>query len=440
MTTAQPHPGIEPPPPPGHRWRRHPALATALRVAIVVVPIVCSLAVAILLARAVPRPADTGTTVLWLAIIVVTAMLTLVVLEQAASRLLPLAALLQVSLLFPDDAPRRFAVARRTGGGRKLQQQLRQATEAGDQDDAARLRTVVELLLALSVHDRATRGHSERVRVYTELIADQLRLSPPARDRLRWASILHDVGKLAVPAATLNQRSPLTAEDWAAVRRHPAEGAHLVAPLLEWMDVWGLAVEQHHERFDGSGYPRGLRAQQISLGGRIVAVADAYEVMTAPRAYKRVMSVAAARIELAQGAGSQFDPTVVRGFLNVSIGRLWRVIGIGALAAQLPLVGGVAARVRDWTTPTFAAGAAIALVALSGSPATSFPVVPPGQVAGIQAPRPAQTPDPPTRSSIPIAAPSVSASATLTPVPFSAPPLTIPHYPYVFTMAPLPRR
>lgn len=397
-----------------------------------VVPIAGSLLVSILISRVLPRAHDVPSTFLWLGAIVLVAVVTLVLLDRAASRLLPLAALLRVSLLFPDNAPKRFAVARRSGRWRDLQEGLRAAHEAHAEEDAGRLETIVELVLALSVHDRPTRGHSERVRVFTDLIADELHLSPDARDRLRWSSLLHDIGKLEVPAATLNKQGSLSGDEWATIHRHPGQGARIVAPLLPWLDVWGLAVEQHHERFDGTGYPGQLRAQQISLAGRIVSVADCYEVMTAPRAYKRAVSVAAARTELARAAGSQFDPAIVRAFLNISVGRLWRVIGLGALLAQIPVAGGFIAGARDWATPAVAAAAAVALVGLGGAAATSHAVAPPGAVAGVRDPHPAPTSTaaPPTPSS------SLPPSAPATPMPTPEPPPQ--HYPIVFPMNPLP--
>ena len=425
--------------PDSHQWRRHRVWSAALRVAIVVVPIAISFGGALLLSRALPRPHDVPTTLLWVAVIVAAALLALVIFERAASRLLPLAALLNVSLLFPDFAPRRFAVARRAGRVRDLQAKLREAQASGDANEAAWMQTVLELVLALSVHDRATRGHSERVRVFTDLIADELKLSPEARARLRWAALLHGIGKLEVPATTLNKLDPLSGAEWAAIHRHPEEGARLVAPLLPWLDVWGLAVEQHHERYDGAGYPRRLRAHQISLAARIVAVADCYEVMTAPRPYKRAMSVTAARAELTRSAGTQFDPRIVRAFLNVSVGRLWRAIGVGALIAQIPVIGGLATGVRSWSAPGIAAAAAMTALAIGGVASTPAPHTPPGAVAGIRDsnPSPATPPattSPPAPSATP---PSVPVAATAAPAPA---PQATPHYPITFQMNPLPGR
>ena len=194
-------------------------------------------------------------------------------------------------------------------------------------------------MLALSVHDKGTRGHSERVRVFADLIADELKIDKAGQARLRWAALLHDVGKLEVPKTLLNKPGKPDDEEWKILHRHPEEGARLVAPLLPWLGEWGRAVVEHHERYDGTGYPHRLKAHEISLAARLVAVADTYEVMTAPRPYKRSMSVEAARQELTEVAGSQLDPAIVRAFLNISVGRLWRKIGFGAWIGQIPALG-----------------------------------------------------------------------------------------------------
>ena len=302
-------------------------------------PIAASLAIATLLSKILPRASGPLTAVLWVVIVAFGSLLTLVIFERAARRFLPLAALLNISLLFPDKAPARFAVARRTGTPRQLQEQLAKARAAGQQDNARGMQTVVELVLALSVHDEGTRGHSERVRVFADLIADELKIDQAGQAQLRWAALLHDVGKLEVPKKLLNKPGRPDDEEWKVLHRHPEEGARLVAPLIPWLGEWGRAVVEHHERYDGTGYPHRLKAQEISLAARIVAVADTYEVMTAPRPYKRSMSIAMARQELIQVSGTQLDPAIVRAFLNISVGRLWRTIGFGAWIGQVPAVG-----------------------------------------------------------------------------------------------------
>jgi HD domain-containing protein len=179
------------------------------------------------------------------------------------------------------------------------------------------------------------------VRVFTDMLADECRLADEDRSRLRWASLLHDVGKMHVPADILNKPGRPTREEWEVLQRHPADGARMIAPLASWLGPWALAVEQHHERWDGTGYPRRLAGEAISLGGRIVAVADAFETMTAARPYKRAMTVAAARQELVNCSGKQFDPVVVRAFLTLSVGQLWRAVGFSASVSQVPSLAAI---------------------------------------------------------------------------------------------------
>ena len=342
-----------------------------------VIPAAVGIAAGALLSRVLPRPDGFAAAALSFAAVSLVMLVTIIALERAGRRLLPLAALLNLSLLFPDRAPKRFAVARRVGKPRDLQRQLQEARDRGvTGGEVAHMQEVLELVAALSVHDRQTRGHSERVRVFTDLIAEEMKLAPRDRARLRWASLLHDIGKLVVPTEILSKPSKLTEAEMDSVRRHPDEGARLIGPLRAWLGEWAGAVPEHHERYDGRGYPRGLAGEHISLAGRIVAVADSYEVMTAMRPYRKPIGVSAARQELVKCSGAQFDPVVVRAFLNISMGRLWRVVGLGSWIAQLPLIGWVDRLGWSW-------GAAIA----SGTTALSLTV--PGML-----PDPAPSPSP----------------------------------------------
>ncbi len=342
-----------------------------------IVPAVVGIAAGAVLTRVLPRPSGFGAAALSFATVSLVMLVTIVALERAGRRLLPLAALLNLSLLFPDNAPKRFAVARRVGKPRDLQRQLQEAHDRGvTGGEVAHMQMVLELVAALSVHDRQTRGHSERVRVFSDLIADEMKLAPADQARLRWASLLHDIGKLVVPSEILSKPAKLTSAEMDNVRRHPDEGARIIGPLAAWLGEWAGAVPHHHERFDGRGYPRGLAGDEISLAGRIVAVADSYEVMTAVRPYRKPIGVTAARQELVKCSGAQFDPVVVRAFLNISVGRLWRVVGIGSWIAQLPVIGWVDRLGWNW-------GAAI----MSGT--TAIGLTAPGLV-----PRPAPLPTP----------------------------------------------
>ena len=178
---------------------------------------------------------------------------------------------------------------------------------------------LLELVAHLDEHDPLTRGHSERVRGYAQSIGRELGLDSRELDLLNWAALLHDIGKLAVPHEILASPRRPTEDEWEILRTHPTSGAELAAPLREWLGTWSAAIEQHHEQWDGTGYPLGLAGSEISLAGRIVAVADVFDVITSARSYKRQSSVVEARKELLRCAGTQFDPAVVRAFLAISV-------------------------------------------------------------------------------------------------------------------------
>ena len=322
------------------RWRGRPVLAGAVRTFAYLVPVICSIIVGSVLSRTLPHASGFLPAVGWWSAVLAASGITVVLVERVARRLLPLSALLGLSLAFPDRAPSRFRVAVRAGGTRRLEERI--AAARGDSPDGTptdAAATILELATLLNTHDRRTRGHSERVRVFADLLGDELQLPEHDRDRLRWAALLHDVGKLTVPAEILNKPGKPTDDEWAVLQGHPDESELFLAPLQGWLGPWVLAATQHHERWDGTGYPAGLEGHDISLSARIVSVADSYEVMTATRAYKRPMSAEAARAELARCAGAQFDPVVVRAFLNISLGRLRFAAGPLAWLAQIPFLG-----------------------------------------------------------------------------------------------------
>lgn len=333
-------PDSSPEDPAENRWRGRPVLSATLVGVAHIVPIGAAVGASALLSRRLPAPEGLSETVLtWVALLVVSTIVLFVV-GRLARRLLPLAALLKLSMLFPDHAPKRLAVARRAGSIRNLEKRLATARTAGLNDEPAQAaEKILTLVGALHAHDRRTRGHSERVRMFVDLLAEELKLPAADRDRLRWAALLHDIGKLDIDPEVLNKPDKLDADQWKVIHDHPAAGARLARPLRSFLGPWSLAIDQHHERWDGAGYPAGLTGEQMSLGARIVGVADGFEVMTGVRPYKQPMSVAAAREELTRHSGTQFDPAVVRAFLNVSIGRVrW---GVGPLCwiAQVPFVG-----------------------------------------------------------------------------------------------------
>jgi putative nucleotidyltransferase with HDIG domain len=162
--------------------------------------------------------------------------------------------------------PSRYKVALRTGTVRQLQRwanDLDTSDSATDVTAAQAAERVLTLAAALNTHDRRTRGHSERVRALTDLIASDMGLSKHDTDRLRWAALLHDIGKLTVPAKILNKPGKPDNREWSLLQRHPEEGAKLIGPLAGWLGEWASAVDSHHERYDGTGYPRGLAGTDI---------------------------------------------------------------------------------------------------------------------------------------------------------------------------------
>lgn len=163
---------------------------------------------------------------------------------------------------------------------------------------------------ALSLKDTYTGGHGRRVARYARLIAGAMGLPQAEADSVSEAALLHDLGKIGIPDRILTKPEHLTSEEFAVVQKHPAAGAeilHSIPPLRRHATV----VRHHHERFDGSGYPDGLRGTDIPLAARIIAVADAFDALGSNRSYRRGVSADQALNIIAQAAGSRFDPEIV---------------------------------------------------------------------------------------------------------------------------------
>lgn len=179
--------------------------------------------------------------------------------------------------------------------------------------DQAQLATVLNLAEALDMRDSGTARHSQTVGRLCELMARELGFTREQVDRVRVAGVLHDIGKIGVADSILCKPGPLTAEEYEAMKKHPEIGARILGGSgLDDIRRWVLA---HHERPDGRGYPHGLTGDAVPLPARILAVGDAYEAMTSDRVYRRAIGAEAARRELRDNAGTQFDPRVVNAFL-----------------------------------------------------------------------------------------------------------------------------
>ena len=322
------------------RWHARPRLAIAIRVVAALLPFVGSVLVTRAVQRRLPPPDGLLALVATWVLLAVIGTVVLWGVERVSRRLLPLAALLKMSLVFPDAAPSRFRSAIRTGTVAQLERRIEDVQEQGiGNTPAEAARTLIDLLAALNRHDRLTRGHAERVRAYSRLIGEEMGFDEEKLELLHWAALVHDIGKLVVPSEILTKPGSLTDEEFDIVRGHPAAGAAMVEPLADWLGEWRLAVLEHHEKWDGTGYPQGLAGDEISLAGRIVAVADVFDVITSPRSYKPAISADDARKEIARCSGTHFDPTVVRAFLNIGISRLRLLLGPLAWLSQIRFIG-----------------------------------------------------------------------------------------------------
>jgi response regulator RpfG family c-di-GMP phosphodiesterase len=182
-------------------------------------------------------------------------------------------------------------------------------------EDAYRT-TLKALAAALETRDTDTHGHSERVVSFSLRLGRELNLDEEGLRSLEFGALLHDIGKIGIPDMILRKPAALTDEEWATMRRHPVLGQQILRGI-DFLEGAARVVGQHHEKWDGTGYPQGLRAEEIDLNARIFAVADAFDAMVSTRVYRAGKPYAAAAAELERHAGRQFDPAVVAAFLRI---------------------------------------------------------------------------------------------------------------------------
>ena len=323
------------------RWEPRPAVAALLRAFVLIAPIAASVAFVHFAGQIIGPPSGSALGhVAWWVGLSAGATGVLIGIDRLTRRLLPLAALLKLALVFPDEAPSRFRTALRAGTTAELEGRVERARASGDAgtpvEAAERL---LGFVAALNTHDRVTRGHSERVRAYAQMIAKELHLGRDEVDRLNWAALLHDIGKLEVPAEVLNKPGQPTVDEWRLIRRHPELGARMAEPLRTWLGEWTTPSPTTTSAGTAAATPTAAQAR-TSRWPAASWPSPTSSTSSPPRAPTRTpRNAITAREEIARCAGDQFDPRVVRAFLSISLGRLRLAMGPLSWLAQAPVLG-----------------------------------------------------------------------------------------------------
>ncbi|MEK6732035.1 MAG: HD domain-containing phosphohydrolase [Candidatus Omnitrophota bacterium] len=184
-----------------------------------------------------------------------------------------------------------------------------------EQAESGYLNTIRTLSNIIDAKDSQTFGHSERVMEHCMDIAEELKISGHEKDALKYAGLLHDIGKIGIDVGILRKPSKLSKDEWKVMTMHPVVGSGIVEQI-GFLDDLAPIILHHHERYDGKGYPSKLKKNKIPLAARILSVVDAYESMVSDRPYRKALSAKKIRQELLEGAGTQFDPDIVKIFLK----------------------------------------------------------------------------------------------------------------------------
>lgn len=177
-------------------------------------------------------------------------------------------------------------------------------------------RVVQSLVRSIEAKDSYTRGHSDRVAEYAQKVALKMGFPREKAEMVKKVAQLHDIGKLGINESVLNKKEKLTEEEWQAIKEHPVTGEEILRPVF--LDEKMLAlVRSHHEHYDGTGYPDGIRGKDIDILAQVVSVADSYDAMTSTRAYRKSLTMEQAVAELNKNSGTQFNPRIVEAFLEV---------------------------------------------------------------------------------------------------------------------------
>ena len=182
--------------------------------------------------------------------------------------------------------------------------------------ESAYMETIETLRFTVEAKDSYTRGHSDRVAEYSELIGKALGLSETDLKTLRIGGLFHDIGKIGIPDSILLKTTKLDDNEYSEIKNHPTIGAHIISNATIFKDILPI-VKHHHERYDGKGYPSKLQGENIPFLARITAIADAFDAMTSKRSYRDSLPLATVREEIVKNIGTQFDPEIAKAFLHI---------------------------------------------------------------------------------------------------------------------------
>ena len=187
-----------------------------------------------------------------------------------------------------------------------------------EQEKAEKLSLEVTLALAgtIDAKDKYTNGHSNRVAMYARMLSKNLGDSEEEQKKVYYSALLHDIGKIGIPDQIINKPAKLTEEEFNTIKTHPVIGSEILSSVSSMSELT-VGARSHHERFDGTGYPDGLKGHDIPRLARIICVADAYDAMTSNRSYRKFLAQDVVRKELEENSGTQFDPEIVSCMLAI---------------------------------------------------------------------------------------------------------------------------